>query len=134
MKLIRCYIENFGKKLSDSNTKFVTQFKKGEGISVDLAYVDPLDENLPEEINEELPAVEELEEITEDMDEDDIAQLAFAAFEQGNDVSQYLDDMDEDDVEKLAFMASNAGKDIEAYLDYMDEDAIKRLLFQSIRK
>ncbi len=96
----------------------------------------------------------------EDMDEDDIAQLAFAAFQQGKDVSQYLDDMDEDDVsklafcaielgrdislfldymdeddvEKLAFMALNAGKDIEAYLDYMDEDAIKRLLLQSVRK
>ena len=97
---------------------------------------------------------------TEDMDEDDIAQQAFAAFEQGNDVSQYLDDMDEDDVAKLAFravelgqdtslfldymdeddvaklafMALNAGKDIEVYLDYMDEDAIKRLLLQSVRK
>ena len=46
------YIENFGEKLSDSNTKFVTQFKKGEGISVDLAYVDPLDENLPEEFQQ----------------------------------------------------------------------------------
>ena len=71
---------------------------------------------------------------TEELDEDDIAQLAFAAFEQGNDVSQYLDDMDEDDVAQLAFMALNAGKDIEMYLDYMDEDAIKSLLLQSVRK
>ena len=70
----------------------------------------------------------------DDMDEDDVAKLAFCAAELGRDTSIFLDYMDEDDVEKLAFMALNAGKDIEMYLDYMDEDAIKRLLLQSIKK
>ena len=69
---------------------------------------------------------------TEDMDEDDIAQLAFAAFEQGNDVSQYLDDMDEDDVAKLAFCAIESGRDISLYLDYMDEDDVAKLAFRAI--
>lgn len=68
----------------------------------------------------------------EDMDEDDIAQLAFAAFQQGKDVSQYLDDMEEDDVSKLAFCAIELGRDISLFLDYMDEDDVANLAFRAI--
>lgn len=103
---------------------------------------------------------ENIEEDTlDDLDEDDLARHAFAAFEKGEDVTKYLpymDDediaklairtlekdgktevflgyMDEDDVEQLAMKALEAGKPIECYLAYLDEDAIKRLLLKSIK-
>lgn len=43
------YIEMSGEKLSDSNTKFVTQFKKGQNIPVNMDYVEPFDTDVPEE-------------------------------------------------------------------------------------
>lgn len=45
-----------------------------------------------------------------------------------------LDDLDEDEVAKLAFAALEAGKNIECYLDYMDEDDIKKLLLKVAQK
>lgn len=45
-----------------------------------------------------------------------------------------LDDLDEDEVAKLAFAALEAGKNIECYLDYMDEDDIKKLLLKAAQK
>lgn len=70
----------------------------------------------------------------DDLDEDEVAQLAFRAFKQGEDVEKYLDYMDEDDVAQLASMALKSGKDIAIYLDYMDEDDVKDLLLQATRK
>lgn len=68
------------------------------------------------------------------MDEDDVAKLAIRALELGRDTEVFLDYMDEDDVEKLAFRALDAGKDVECYLDYMNDDAIRKLLLKSTRK
>ena len=68
------------------------------------------------------------------MDEDDVANLAVRALEMDKDTEIFLDYMDEDDVEKLAFKAFETGKPIECYLDHMDEDAIKKLLLKSIKK
>lgn len=96
----------------------------------------------------------------DDLDEDEVANIAFCALEQGRDVAEYLDYMDdrdvvklsfraleldkktelfldymdEKDVEKLAFKALKAGKPIECYLDYVDEDALRRLLLESAKK
>ncbi|MBQ8280115.1 MAG: helix-turn-helix domain-containing protein [Roseburia sp.] len=70
----------------------------------------------------------------DDLDEDEVAKLAFEALEQGQDVEEYLDYMDEETVAKLAFRALEVGKDIECYLDYLDEDVIRKLLLQSTRK
>lgn len=70
----------------------------------------------------------------DDLDEDEVAQLAFRALEQGEDVEKYLDYMDEDDVTELARRALKAGKDIAIFLDYMDEDDVKDLLLQVTRK
>ncbi|MBQ7360756.1 MAG: helix-turn-helix domain-containing protein [Lachnospiraceae bacterium] len=70
----------------------------------------------------------------DDLDEDEVAQLAFRALEQGEDVEEYLDYMDEDDVAELARRALKAGKDIAIFLDYMDEDDVKDLLLQVTRK
>lgn len=77
---------------------------------------------------------DEEEKDLDDLEEDDVAELAFAALENGNDVEEYLDYMDEDDVAKLAFKALDLGKPLEEYLDYLDEDTIKKLLLKSIRK
>ena len=68
----------------------------------------------------------------EDMDEDNIAQLAFVAFQQGKDVSQYLDDMDEEDVAKLAFCAIESGRDTSIFLDYMDEVDVAKVAFRAM--
>ncbi len=96
----------------------------------------------------------------DDLDEDEVANIAFRALEQGRDVAEYLDYMDdrdvvklsfraleldkktelfldymdEKDVEKLAFKALKAGKPIECYLDYVDEDVLRRLLLESAKK
>lgn len=96
----------------------------------------------------------------DDLDEEDVAELAFEALEQGKDVEEYLDYMcegdvaelaikaleldrdtevfldymDENDVAKLAFKALELGKTIECYLDYIDEDDIKKLLLKSLKK
>lgn len=70
----------------------------------------------------------------DEMDEDDVAALAFEAFEKGEGVEEYLDYMDEDDVEDLAVRAMEQGKDVEMFLDYLDEDAVKSLLRRSMKK
>ena len=95
-----------------------------------------------------------------DLDEEDVAKLAFEALEQGKDVEEYLDHMcegdiaelaikaleidintevfldymDENDVARLADRAFELGKTIECYLDYMDEDDIKKLLLKSVKR
>ncbi len=70
----------------------------------------------------------------EDLDEEEVAKIAFEMFKQGNDVSEYLNYMDEEDVEKLAIKALETGRSIECYLDYMDENAIKKLLLKAVNK
>lgn len=96
----------------------------------------------------------------DDLDEDEVARLAFAALEKGEKIDEYLDYMDEEDVTKLAIkaldlgvevdifldyidehdiaeLASKAikdGKNIEVFLDYLDDDVIKSLLLQATRK
>ena len=69
-----------------------------------------------------------------DLDEEEVAKIAFDALEKGKNVAEYLAYMDEDDVERLALKALEAGKSMECYLAYMDEDAVKRLLLKSIKK
>lgn len=46
----------------------------------------------------------------DDLDEEEVAELAFRALELGRETDIFLDYMDEDDVEKLAFKALEAGK------------------------
>ncbi len=70
----------------------------------------------------------------DELDEDEVAQLAFQALEQGQNVEKFLDYMDEDDVAELARRALKAGKDIAIFLDYMDEDDVKDLLLRATRK
>ena len=77
---------------------------------------------------------ENVEEYLDYMDEEDVAKLAFRALELNKDVELFFDYMDEDDVAKLASKALEAGKNIECYLDYMDEDAVRQLLLQVTRK
>lgn len=77
---------------------------------------------------------ERVEKYLDYMDEDDVAKLAFRALELDKEVGVFLDYMDEDDVARLASRALEAGKSIESYLDYMDEDAIRQLLLQVTRK
>ncbi|MBQ8625618.1 MAG: helix-turn-helix domain-containing protein [Agathobacter sp.] len=68
------------------------------------------------------------------MDVDDVGRLAIKALESDKEIEAFLDYMDVDDVEKLASMALEKGKNIEAYLDYMDDDAIKKLLLKATKK
>ena len=70
----------------------------------------------------------------DDLDEDEVAKLAFEMLEQGKDVTKYLDSMDEEDVAKLAFRALELDKKTEVFLPYMDEDDIRRLLLKSVRR
>lgn len=68
----------------------------------------------------------------DEMDEEDVAKVAFAALEQGKDVAEYLDYMDEADVGKLALRALELGRKTEVFLDYMDEDAVEMLAFKAL--
>ena len=70
----------------------------------------------------------------DDLDEEDVAKLAFEALEQGKDVEEYLDYMCEGDVAELAIKALELDRDIEVFLDYMDENDIKKLLLKSLKK
>lgn len=70
----------------------------------------------------------------DDLDEDEVARLAFAALEKGEKIDEYLDYMDEDDIAELASKAIKNGKNIEVFLDYLDDDVIKSLLLQATRK
>ena len=67
----------------------------------------------------------------DDLDEDEVARLAFAALEKGEKIDEYLDYMDEDDIAELASKAIKNGKNIEVFLDYLDDDVIKSLLLQA---
>jgi len=67
----------------------------------------------------------------DDLDEDEVARLAFAALEKGEKLDEYLDYMDEDDIAELASKAIKNGKNIEVFLDYLDDDVIKSLLLQA---
>lgn len=96
----------------------------------------------------------------DDLDEEDVAELAFEALKQGKDVEEYLDYMcegdiaelaiksleydrdteifldymDENDVERLAIKALELNKPIESYLDYMDEDSVKKVLLKVLKR
>ena len=67
----------------------------------------------------------------DDLDENEVARLAFAALEKGEKIDEYLDYMDEDDIAELASKAIKNGKNIEVFLDYLDDDVIKSLLLQA---
>lgn len=67
----------------------------------------------------------------DDLDEDEVARLAFAALEKGEKIDEYLDYVDEDDIAELASKAIKNGKNIEVFLDYLDDDVIKSLLLQT---
>lgn len=68
----------------------------------------------------------------EDLDEDEVARLAFIALEKGNDLDQYLDYMNEDDVAVLAIKALESGQDVDIFLDYMDEDDVAILAIKAL--
>ena len=72
--------------------------------------------------------------ILDELDEDEVAKIAFEALEQGNEVVKYLAYMDEADVAELAFKALETGRTIECYMDYMDEKDIRKLLLKSIKR
>ena len=74
-----------------------------------------------------------VEEYLDYMCEGDVAELAIKALEIDRDTEVFLDYMDENDVAKLADKALELGKTIECYLDYMDEDDIKKLLLKSVK-
>lgn len=109
---------------------------KGENNSCSTnAELDELDEDDVAKLAfEVLEQGSDVEEYLDYMNEDDVAKLALRALELGKETEIFLDYMDEDDVEKLAFKALEAGKPIDCYLDYMDEDAIKKMLLKSVNK
>lgn len=67
-----------------------------------------------------------------DLEEDEAAEQAFVALENGNNVEEYLDYMDSDDVAKLALRALELGKNTESYLDYMDSDDVAKLALRTL--
>lgn len=109
---------------------------KGENNSCSTnAELDDLDEDDVAKLAfEVLEQGSDVEEYLDYMNEDDVAKLALRALELGKETERFLDYMNEDDVEKLAFKALEAGKPIDCYLDYMDEDAIKKMLLKSVNK
>lgn len=83
---------------------------------------------------EALEQGKDVEEYLDYMCEGDVADLAIKALEFNRDTEVFLDYMDENDVAELAYKALGLGKTIECYLDYMDEDDIKELLFMKFLK
>lgn len=99
------------------------------------AELDDLDEeDVAELAFEALEQGKDVEEYLDYMCEGDVAELAMKALELDRDTEAFLDYMDENDVAKLASKALELGKTIECYLDYMDEDDIKKLLLKSVRR
>ncbi len=107
---------------------------EGNSYSVNLELDELDEEDVAELAFEALEQGKDVAKYLDYMNEDDVANLAIKALEAGKDTEIYLDYMDEEDVEKLAFKALEAGKTIECYLDYMDEDAIKKLLLKSVKR
>ncbi len=68
----------------------------------------------------------------DDLEEDDVAELAFGALEQGEDVIIYLDYMCEDDVGNLAMRALELGRNTAVFLDYMAEDDVAKLAMKAL--
>lgn len=68
----------------------------------------------------------------DDLEEDDVAELAFEALEQGEDVIIYLDYMCEDDVGNLAMRALELGRNTAVFLDYMAEDDVAKLAMKAL--
>ena len=127
-----------GKEMFPSQLKDI-QFdmeEKGENNSCSTnVELDDLDEDDVAKIAfEALEQGNDVVEYLDYMDEDDVATLALRALELGKETEMFLDYMDEDDVEQLASKALEDGKPIECYLDYMGEDAIKKLLLKSVKK
>lgn len=63
-----------------------------------------------------------------------IVKTASFTKETPNDSCIDLDELDEEDIEELALQALSEGKNIEVFLDYLDEDALKNLLLQATGK
>ena len=103
-----------------------------DNASVELDDLD--EEDVAELAFKALEQGKDVEEYLDYMCEGDVAELAMKALESGGDTEVFLDYMDENDVEKLAFRALELGKPMEAYLDYMDEEAIKKLLLKSLKR
>lgn len=68
----------------------------------------------------------------DDLDEEDVARLAFSALEKGEKIDEYLDYMDTEDVAKLAIRALDLGVEVDIFLDYIDEDDIAELASKAI--
>lgn len=68
----------------------------------------------------------------DDLEGDDVAELAFGALEQGEDVIIYLDYMCEDDVGNLAMRALELGRNTAVFLDYMAEDDVAKLAMKAL--
>lgn len=77
---------------------------------------------------------EDVEDFLDYMSEEGVDKLALKALEAGKNTEIFLDYMSEEGVEELALKALEAGKSVEEYLDYMDEDVIKKLLLKAIRR
>lgn len=121
--------------LSNQIIKFGGKEKCKDNSCSENVELDDLDEDDVAKIAfEALEKGDDVAKYLDYMDENDVAKLAVRALELGREAEAFLDYMDEDDVEKLAYKALEAGKSIECYLDYIDEDAIKKLLLKLTRK
>lgn len=68
------------------------------------------------------------------MDDEVVAEWAREAKQKGQRIGMYLPFMDEDDVADMAKEALYAGQDIAMYIPYMDEDDVKELLLEAMMK